>query len=285
MPKSIRPPLRERLLRPFEWYGFSRAKIRSEMKVLESTSDAILYDWKGYKIWWPKGADPERLVSMIMEIFVAFNPHCYTPSNSLPWVEGKIVIDVGSCEGLFALRALREFHASQVIAIEPGRFMAGLLKQTFQANGCGERATIVQCLLGKERGCAAFQECLSDPTLASIEELNENNRENLVEIVPLDAIARELHLERVDVIKMDAEGADFDILLGAENIIREWRPQLLVTTYHVTEHASQMRQWIESLDLDYKFVFRGIAAMGTLTARPHLMLAETTKPFKKGLTG
>src|ERR1039457_5514555 len=144
MPAEIRPPLVECLLRPFEWYGFSRAKIRSQLKVLQNSSTSILYEWNGYKVWWPKAADPERLICMIAEIFVASNPHLYTPSNLPPWAVGKIAIDVGSCEGLFALRALHEFRAKQVIAIEPGRFMAELLKETFQVNGFDQRAKVVQ---------------------------------------------------------------------------------------------------------------------------------------------
>jgi FkbM family methyltransferase len=210
-----------------------------------------------------------------MELTVSSNPHYFTPITMKPWNPDGTVIDVGSCEGLFGLRAIREFKSKQVLAVEPGAVMAGLLKETFDANQCGDRVKVAQCLLGKQRGMAAFRECLSDPALSSVEDLNETNKEFAVKIVPLDDLVDEQKMAPVRAIKIDAEGADLDILMGAENLIRQWRPHLLVTTYHVAEHALQMRNWLESLNLGYTFVFRGVVMAKTSKVRPVLMLAST----------
>jgi hypothetical protein len=46
-----------------------------------------------------------------------------------------------------------------------------------------------------------------------------------------------------------------------------------------------MKDWLASLSLNYQFIFRGIAAMGTDTARPVLMLADAATQFKKEAAG
>jgi FkbM family methyltransferase len=267
------PPLIECLWRPFEWYGLARRRVRAELRIVQRRSDAILYEWGGYSVWWPADADVERLVTMFVEQFVASNPHYFTPPAVLPWRKDSVVIDVGSCEGLFALRAAREFGAGQVIAIEPGRLMAQLLRETFASNRLNTHMEVVQCLVGSQPGQARFNECPSDPTQASIH-FEEDGIGDLVEIRTLDRLAECMELTSVDVIKIDAEGADFEILKGAENIVRKWKPSLLVTTYHCSEHAMQMCRWLEDLALGYKMVFRGITTMNTDQARPVLLLAR-----------
>ncbi len=265
-------PLIECVWRPFEWYGIARWRIRSEIRVVQRRSSSILYEWKGYCVWWPTDADVERLITMFVELFVPSNPHYFTPPAALPWREKAVVIDVGSCEGLFALRAAREFGAGHVIAIEPGPVMAKLLGETFAANMLSSKMDVVQCLVGAKLGHARFKECISDPTRASIN-FADDGPGDLMEIRTLDNLATVMALSRVDVIKVDAEGADYDILKGAEGIIRRWRPMLLITTYHCPDHAKKMRRWIEGLGLGYNIMFRGITTMNTKQVRPVLLLA------------
>ena len=273
MRTNTSPPLIECLWRPFEWYGLARRRVRTELHIMQRRSDAILYGWREYSVWWPAGADVERLVTMFVELFFVSNPHYFTPPAVLPWRRDSVVIDVGACEGLFALRAAREFGAGQVIAIEPGRLMAQLLRETFASNRLNTPIEVVQCLVGSQPGQARFNECLSDPTQASIH-FEDDGIGDLVEVRTLDSLASALKLTRVDVIKIDAEGADFEILKGAENIVRKWKPLLLVTAYHCPEHAMQMRKWIEDLALGYKMVFRGLTTMNTDQVRPVLLLAS-----------
>lgn len=271
MPACIAPPLLERLWRPFEWYGYSRRRIRAEMRALSQRSDATLYEWRGFRVFWPTAADPNSLVTMFVESFCRANPHYYTPS-CVPWKNDAVVIDVGSCEGIFALRAVKELRASRTVAIEPGKKMASLLRETFSLNDCASKAEVVECLAGPSHGWARFNECFYDPKQAAITSF-EGGKGDPIEIRTLDQIAKLCSLPCVDVIKIDAEGADFDILRGAEGILRKWKPTLLVTTYHVSSHAFQMRSWLESLALGYTFIFRGVTTMGTSEVRPVLLFA------------
>ncbi|MBT6790066.1 MAG: hypothetical protein HOA45_10430, partial [Verrucomicrobia bacterium] len=77
-----------------------------------------------------------------------------------------------------------------------------------------------------------------------------------------------------DLIKADAEGADLDVLLGAEEQIRNGAPQLAITTYHVDDHAERMIAWLREIRPDYSLRLKGFS-FWTTKPRPVLLQAST----------
>jgi FkbM family methyltransferase len=74
-----------------------------------------------------------------------------------------------------------------------------------------------------------------------------------VETQAIDDFVRQKSLAKVDFIKMDIEGAEPAALIGAEQTIREHRPQLAISVYHDPAHLSSIPNWIAGLDLAYRF--------------------------------
>ena len=72
----------------------------------------------------------------------------------------------------------------------------------------------------------------------------------------------------------DAEGADLDVLLGAEEQIRNGAPQLAITTYHVDVHAERMIAWLREIRPDYSLRLKGFS-FWTDKPRPVLLQAST----------
>jgi hypothetical protein len=61
----------------------------------------------------------------------------------------------------------------------------------------------------------------------------------------IDATVDALGLDRVDMIKMDIEGAELAALFGAALTLRRWRPKLALACYHgwqVFELVAQLRR-------------------------------------------
>jgi FkbM family methyltransferase len=74
-----------------------------------------------------------------------------------------------------------------------------------------------------------------------------------VELTSVDAIVAEQRLARVDLIKMDVEGAEGQAILGAAATIRRFRPKLMISLYHrpndLFELPALLRPMLENYDL------------------------------------
>ena len=65
-----------------------------------------------------------------------------------------------------------------------------------------------------------------------------------------------LHGEPINLVKLDVEGAEIETLKGMQRIIREQRPNLLVSAYHTPDHLHQIADLIDDWKLGYRFHFR-----------------------------
>jgi FkbM family methyltransferase len=70
------------------------------------------------------------------------------------------------------------------------------------------------------------------------------------------ALDEELTDQRVTFIKMDVEGAEMNILKGAEKTIRNQRPKLAICVYHKPEDIIAIPEFIINLSLNYKLYLR-----------------------------
>jgi len=71
----------------------------------------------------------------------------------------------------------------------------------------------------------------------------------------LDDYAATQKLRRVDLIKMDIEGSERGALSGATRVIREFRPNLTISAYHLSDDFWVLPERIKALSPDYKLYF------------------------------
>jgi hypothetical protein len=65
---------------------------------------------------------------------------------------------------------------------------------------------------------------------------------------------------KLDLIKADLEGHDLKMLMGASQTISQHAPRIAITTYHESEHAQAMVDYLGALNRAYKFRVKGIDA-------------------------
>lgn len=79
--------------------------------------------------------------------------------------------------------------------------------------------------------------------------------------VPVEALDNIVGDARVDYIKYDVEGAEYEALLGSADTIARCRPELLVSLYHRGEDLYRLPALLRELCADYRFYLRRMAGI------------------------
>jgi FkbM family methyltransferase len=71
----------------------------------------------------------------------------------------------------------------------------------------------------------------------------------------IDGFMEKNGVEKLDLIKMDIEGAEMSALIGGLESIKKYRPKLAISIYHSWKDFSEIPKWILDLNLGYKIYF------------------------------
>lgn len=146
-----------------------------------------------------------------------------------------VFLDVGANQGEFSITAARVVSRGKVIAFEPvseyrERLLANIKLNQF------ENVHVVAAALGEQEGelpiydhAGSFSDGTRHEGLPTL--FISGTRSNPVEIVVvkrLDDVLKDLGISRVDVIKLDIEGAEWIALRGAVKTLAICRPILIL---------------------------------------------------------
>jgi FkbM family methyltransferase len=165
--------------------------------------------------------------------------------------KGDIVIDAGAWIGDFS--ALAAAYGARVYAFEPVKSSFVMLCETCRLNGNSIKA--VQKGLGsREYETHIF---LTDRSGSEIITSSfKHGKSETIKITTLDKFAEDEHIEKIDFIKADIEGAERDMLAGARNVLKEFAPKLAICTYHLPDDPKILKEIILDANPKYKIVQR-----------------------------
>lgn len=121
-----------------------------------------------------------------------------------------VVIDVGANIGAFAVTAARAAPNGRVIACEPESDNFALLCDNLARNGC-RNVTAVRAAVTDHLGEVSLSVSADNSSGHSLRR-SHGGPGVVVPAVPLDRLLDEHHVERCDFLKLDCEGAEYDIL-------------------------------------------------------------------------
>lgn len=158
---------------------------------------------------------------------------------------GDVIIDVGANIGTHTVFFSKKVTpGGQVYAFEPQRITFEFLCANLALNGL-VNVIPVQAGVGDQPGETIIP-VLDPSVIQNFGMLNIEGHSDgeLVKVMPLDA----LELKRCNLIKIDVEGMELKVLLGAEKTIRDCRPFLFVEN-HTPDGSPEMLQML--LDWGY----------------------------------
>ena len=151
---------------------------------------------------------------------------------------GDTVIDCGADIGTFVRTALNR-GAAKVIAVEPAPWKEPCLRRTFAREiESGKVVVYPKGVWNEDSKLKLDGDTLSDKGVE-------------VPLTTIDHIVQELSLDRVDVIKMDIEGAERRALNGARLTIQRFKPRLTIATEHLADDYVAVPRLIQNVDPGY----------------------------------
>jgi len=144
----------------------------------------------------------------------------------------SIAIDVGANVGIHAIPMAVACPSARVLAIEPAPNNAQRLRENVSANGI-DNVEVIEAAVGHADAVTTLH-LADDPAYGSTEALLEGHRETgqiAVEQRTLDGIWQGAERPRVSLAKIDVEGGELAVLVGARALLAAEHPVLLVEAH------------------------------------------------------
>lgn len=138
------------------------------------------------------------------------------------------ILDLGAHHGFYTVYALALYPAARLICVEPNRAAIPLLKRNLALNHWLDRARIIHAGLA----ATATTGCLRLSTEGSWGDsfFEQPDKTLTVQEVPMLTLAEILQEARPDIVKCNAEGAEFEFV--RQLLAMPWRPALLSIAVH-----------------------------------------------------
>jgi FkbM family methyltransferase len=159
---------------------------------------------------------------------------------------GDVVIDCGANVGFFTRKALGR-GARLVVAVEPAPDNAECLRKNFAEEVAFGRVIVYAKGVWDRDASMVLHMGNSSAEDSVVEGAGPGVQ---VPLTTIDAIARELKLDRVDVLKIDVEGSELRALQGGRETVLRWHPRITFDGEPV--EPSALERAVRQMDSGYE---------------------------------
>ena len=169
-------------------------------------------------------------------------------NDILTLTENEVFADCGVYDGRNIVDFIFETNGKYkaVYGFEPDNTNYALLQRCF---GDMDKIQLLNTAVGNVNGEISFD--MRGTMSSKIVQNASDKNLTKVNIMKLDTMKIPPTL-----IKMDIEGGEYDALLGAERIITETKPKLVISVYHCDDDLYRLPMVIHKFRPDYKFYLR-----------------------------
>jgi FkbM family methyltransferase len=208
---------------------------------------------------------PRVLRYIVRKITNNNGPH---PFNCVPKnIQAKLIIDIGANVGDVTIAALKTYPDCKVICFEPVNSTLNILyKNTSKYRN---RVTIYNEALSSVNGnghvnITSFHGANSIESQSKLHsEICQNVKEigkQAITLVRLDDIARRFNGQKIDIMKIDVEGHEYDVILGGKDFIKNNVDTIIIEASLMRDASWEKQSIIEVFSLLSEMGFRWINA-------------------------
>ena len=173
------------------------------------------------------------------------------------------IFDVGSNVGLYSLAYQVIFPKSKVFSFEASDKLFQLLNSNINSNKpIGDKIETVNLAISNQKGLLEFgyptpeqhprydnEKNIINPGLISAQSIGKKSF--VVDSISLDEFVLEKNIDKVDFIKIDVEGHEYQVLTGAIETIKEFSPVIIFEYNEITQNLSNF-----TLDSYLEFIYQ-----------------------------
>ncbi len=174
-----------------------------------------------------------------------------------------IVFDVGANVGIMSLHFSKKTPQGKVYAFEPTHFAIQKLNRNLDLNqGISQNIQTIQTFVSseekKQSDIKAFSSWKIDKEVGENQHPVHGGKAMSTDGVPtitIDEFVKTEGIARLDFIKIDTDGHEFDVLMGAQKTIEKYKPQIIfeLGQYVMTERGINFKDYDNFfIELDYK---------------------------------
>ena len=162
--------------------------------------------------------------------------------------EGDIICDCGAHIGNHTVFFASVCRAQHIYAFEPSGESYQIMLENIRINGLSELVTAYNAALGKTEGRSEM--LIGDPDNTGIAKIIISDKGTIRVMRLDDAVPPDV---KVDFLKIDTEGSEFDLLLGADRILKENKPDIFIEVFPLNREKvfSLLRNYGYHMDEDF----------------------------------
>lgn len=143
--------------------------------------------------------------------------------------KGDVVIDVGAFDGVFSIHASKLVGPKgRVLAFEPDEKNYDMLLENIKLNGLKNIVPIKKCLYSSEKKVR-----FDNAGNAASQIVDSSGIE--ISVTTLDKELKRLGISKINLLKMDIEGAEIETLKGCKQCLLDNAVHVAIASYHIVD--------------------------------------------------
>jgi FkbM family methyltransferase len=199
---------------------------------------------------------PESLYQVFKEIFMEDFYEADALIKKLP--DNPLVIDIGANAGFFNVLLFSKLKTARVFAYEPLPSNIRLFKKTIQQNESLKNIQLSQMAVtgSTKDSIELFTEDTEDNTVVSSVFAGFNKLNQKAITVPAQSLAsiiEQNNLEKIDLLKLDCEGSEYDIIYNTDAPVLKKVNMMVIEVHEIDGNRNNLKSFNEYLQsLGYK---------------------------------